>query len=242
MSVARKLHGSYSNVMYISDEGVVMKRPLDSSRKEKAIWYNHQYRAMLFEQLGIHVPGIVIPKILSLDTNSLIETYQPGTPLTQGRFATLSTKDQQGLARRLARFLKTVHQIKTLPDRQILQVKFFKSSIYFKALCLPYSFLKNYRVHFNRLKNNKTLFHKVLCYRDLKAKHLLYDDQKKILSIIDFGAVDFDIPLKEFCLDNPLRSGLSLFFLKDVIKSYNRLSSNHAIDLSLVKSYLYCAA
>lgn len=231
---------SYSVVSFEHDSGHVIKTPKGLKKADKLLWYEHQKRAMLFLVLNVKTKGIFTPEIIAFDENQVVETYQSGYPLTDEKFENLSPKVQKKIVRCFAQFLFNIHQKHTLNVRGTVSVNFLKSSIYFKAFCLPAVFLKKYQVCLKKLQNYQASFPKVLCYRDLKAEHLLYDDKTDMLSVIDFGAVGFDIPIKEFCLDNPIQSKLSLTFLKEVILAYNKISSNK-IDISIVQDYLYCA-
>ena len=235
--------GSYSRICFMADEGLVIKYPNGSSKAEKQEWYEHQHREVLFLALKIKkTTGVLLPKVISFTKDSFTATLQSGFPLKKENFESLPLKTQKELACRMADFFAKVHRFSKSPIKSKLESHFFKSSLYFKAFQIPSSFLKAYRRHFNALKKTNTFFQKTLCYRDLKASHLLYNKQTDQLSIVDFGAVGFDIPLKEFCLDNPLRAALSLSFLKNTITEYNKLMPRNPVNMDTVKSYLYCAA
>lgn len=242
MTVQKKTHGSYSCVEYLPDKTSVVKFPSGTTRHQKQNWYQHQCRAVRFLKLGFQSDGISIPQILEFSPDKVIETYQSGFPLTKENLASLPPKVQKKLAKRLASFISKLHQTASLQTHSSLTVHFLKSSIYFKAFHLPSSFSKAYLSYFNLLKQTDTSFQKVLCYRDLKAEHLLYDNTNDNLSVIDFGSVAFDIPIKDFCLDNPLRSQLHLPFFKDIIEFYNDLTPQNHLNKNIIKAYLYCSA
>ena len=243
MADPQGVFGSYSRVCFMTDEGLVIKYPNGFSEAEKQEWYEHQHREMLFLTLKIKkVNGVVLPKVVSFTPDCFTETLQSGVSLKRENFESLPLKTQKELACRMADFFAKVHSFCKSPIKSKLEIHFFKISLYFKAFQLPAPFLKAYRRHFNALKKTNTVFQKTLCYRDLKASHLLYNKQTGLLSIVDFGAVGFDIPIKEFCLDNPLRADLSLSFLKNTITEYNKIMPRNPVNIDTVKSYLYCAA
>ena len=242
MPVKGYVSGTYSCLDTENTGKYIIKRPRGNSKNEREEWYRHQYRAIQFLSLEICTKGVLTPNVLSFSENEVKETFQSGVPLTQDNFEALPVEVQNEVSNRLAKFLAKIHQTHGIDARADLDIRFFKSSIYFSAFNLPKPFLKRYRLYLNLLRQNQHSFRKVLCYRDLKAMHLLYDKEKDNLSVVDFGAVGFDVPLKEFCLDNPIRSDLSPLFIKKTIEVYNQQKPSQKIDINIVKAYLYCAA
>ena len=177
----KKLGGgcfSLTFLLHLKNKEYVLKCPSQKGRFSHKRWFFHIQKEILF--LKEYVPRqrqIVLPKIIEVSDDYIIQKKIEGVPLTEELYERLSLSEQKNIVKQLAFFFFKLHQ-KTAQDISVnspkgmflrgIQKFFDKDELYL---------YKTYRLLLK--KNPQSYVYSCLCISDLKSSHILYNLKTK---------------------------------------------------------------
>lgn len=194
----------WDHVVLILDERIVFRAPRDSRYRDE-LKYEIELLHYLNKNGSVGIPEYIY---ISRDTSFAGYTIVPGCELTKSRFELLPDSEKELIARQLAGFITTLHatpqsiirrcHVRT-EDQATLYTEFVKDIIGLLFPRLPGEDIRLIEEYLAQLKG--TLIHeyqRVLAHNDLGSEHILWDDQKHRVNIIDFSDRAFDDPAIDF--------------------------------------------
>jgi len=188
----------------------------------------------------VHV-GIPIYTYVSRDRSFAGYEMLAGKELTNARFQKLSDQDRQTIAKQLAEFISTLHStpqnmikrcrirsenVRLYYDRFVRNVK----TLLFPSRDLTKNDKQIIKRFLNELRSALEIYEKnkrkVLIHRDLTYIHILWDNQKKRINIIDFSDRVLGDPAGDF-------TGLFEYgprFAEKVFRLYKGKKDEHMMD------------
>ena len=162
-----------------------------------------------------------------------------GTFLTPDIYFSLSKEKQELLKQDIAMFLRQMHDLDyseissyTIDNKQnvLEEYQLLKETIYDSLTDIEKQYIEDFmqRLHITTIFNDR----KCLCHNDFGCNHLLLDDNKRLVGIIDFG--DSGI-IDEYCdfiyLLEDSEEEIGVSFGEDVLRLYGN------IDILKAKEY-----
>ncbi|MBQ4472216.1 MAG: aminoglycoside phosphotransferase family protein [Alphaproteobacteria bacterium] len=214
-----------------SGEQFVLKVP--NHQKDDG-WIVRQKKAIEIKEsyVGDYNGPICVPKTIQIGQDFVVEELASGQEFSAKMYDALSTKDKAKLAKDFAVFLNQSHQRTFQGNGETLQLgraslqsifDYFKSELSIREQMV---FLK-YKQIFEEPHQEP----QVLAFGDYRHQNMLWDSEKKQLSIIDFDCTRYGSVYKEFTPSAAASFHSSYHFLKDVVQAYNRLPKKHPIHL-----------
>ena len=205
-----------------SGKQFVLKVPNNPDGKNK--WLEKQQEAIEKKEayVGDYQGPIFIPKTLLVGKDFIVEELAPGKEFSAKVYDSLSQKDKAKLAKDFAEFLNYSHQRTFQGNGSPLQLgKLPLQSIfeYFQpelSVREKIAFLKAQQAFEAQQQDPQ-----VLTFGDYRSQNMLWDDEKKQLSIIDFDCTGFESVYREFTPFAAASYHSSYQFLKDIITVYN---------------------
>lgn len=229
----------YDSKAYLVNDEYIFKIKISANKKKG---YEKEKAVLDFLNKNLKTQ-IKIPKIdyIYIDDEVSIIGYKriDGRFLNPEIYKDMSKESKEKLKVDIAKFLKDMHNLDyseiknyTIDNKQncLEEYELLRKTIYKDLTAKEKNYIENF---FERL-NNTTIFEdkKCICHNDFSCNHLLLDDNKKLIGIIDFG--DSGI-IDEYCdfiyllEDNTEEIGKD--FGKDILKLYGD------IDIKKAKEY-----
>ena len=237
----------YDSKAYLINDEYIFKLKISSNKKKG---YKKEKAVLDFLNRNLKTT-IKIPQIefIHIDNEVSIMGYKKinGTFLTPDIYKEMNVKQQEILKKDIAKFLKDMHNLdyaeikeyvidnkqNCLEEYDLLQKKIYND--------LTEKEKKYIEKYFERL-NNTTIFEdkKCLCHNDFSCNHLLIDNNKKLVGIIDFG--DSGI-IDEYCdfiyLLEDSKEEIGKKFGEDILQLYGDIDINKAKEYQDIVEMYY---
>ena len=237
----------YDSVAYLINEEYIFKTKLSANKKkgyekEKAIY------DFLNKRLNskIKIPNIEYSYI-SDEISILGYKEIKGTFLTPKLYFDLSKEKQDLLKQDIAMFLRQMHDLDyseinlyTIDNKQnvLEEYQLLKDTIYDNLNDIEKTYIENFmqRLHSTNVFDDK----KCLCHNDFSCNHLLIDDDKRLVGVIDFG--DSGI-IDEYCdfiyLLEDSEEEIGVSFGEDILRLYGNINIPKAKEYQDVVEQYY---
>ena len=226
----------YDSKAYLINDEYIFKLKISSNKKKG---YNKEKAVLDFLDRNLKTK-IKIPQIefIYIDNELSIIGYKKinGAFLTPDIYKEMNVKQQEILKKDIAKFLKDIHNLDYAEIKEYVidnkqncfeEYDLLQKTIYNNLTEQEKKYIEKF---FERL-NNTTIFDdkKCLCHNDFSCNHLLIDNNKKLVGIIDFG--DSGI-IDEYCdfiyLLEDSDEEIGKDFGEDILQLYGDIDINKA--------------
>lgn len=218
-----------------------VKKPKNEQMNK--VWQISAQKSLELQKLlGELSTPVQTPKIISLQNDTLIESYQAGQPLDDTLYTSLPESEQNQIAYDMAYFLNELHQyqieaIENTPPVHPEPLAYGTSAIIQNTVGENnWQFFQNNLRQINAAKNvGKRLG---FTHQDLRPDNVLYDTETKKVKIIDFGESGNDKDLYYDFAPTISKPGLLPWALtRKIVENYNDLDKKVPvyIDINLVR-------
>lgn len=227
----------YDHVVIIFDNTTVFRIPRDEEYREKIL-----NEKKLLDYLGKHITAS-IPQYTYLSRNERLAKYNmvSGKELTVSRYRRMSQQERALCIRQLGVFLTEIHATSERVVRQchvesedskkifVSLEKDLKKLVFSKLKSNEQNSINDYFVKSKQMLQQG--YTPVLAHNDLSDEHILWDEKKKKLNVIDFSDRAWTDPAVDF-------AGLWRYgkkFVGQVYDAYKGRKDNTFLD----RSFLY---
>lgn len=182
---------------------------------------------------GDYEGNIFIPKTITVGEIYLIEELAEGAEFTVKVYEKLPRNEQLRLAKDFAHFLNISHQrtiTRWTRPVQLMAGKPLSDISGFWAPLLTETQRKNLNQSIIQHQNHDSN-PVVLAFNDYRSQNVLYNPQKRQLSVIDFDCVRQQSVMHDFVPYAAASFGMSYRFLSDVVYNYNREPKKIPFDI-----------
>lgn len=237
----------YDSKAYLINDEYIFKLKISSNKKKG---YKKEKAVLDFLHRNLKT-AIKLPQIdfIYIDNELSIMGYKKisGTFLTPDIYKEMNIKQQAILKKDIAKFLKDMHNLDYAEIKEYVidnkqncleEYDLLQKTIYNDLTEKEKEYIKKF---FERL-NNTTIFDdkKCLCHNDFSCNHLLIDNNKKLVGIIDFG--DSGI-IDEYCdfiyLLEDSEEEIGKDFGEDILQLYGDIDINKAIEYQKIVEMYY---
>ncbi len=237
----------YDSKAYLINDEYIFKLKISSNQKKG---YKKEKAVLDFLNRNLKTT-IKIPQIefIYIDNELSIMGYKKinGTFLTPDIYKEMNVKQQEILKKDIAKFLKDMHNLDydeikeyVIDNKQncLEEYDLLQKTIYNDLTEKEKKYIEKF---FERL-NNTTIFDdkKCLCHNDFSCNHLLIDNNKKLVGIIDFG--DSGI-IDEYCdfiyLLEDSEEEIGKDFGEDILQLYGDIDINKAKEYQDIVEMYY---
>ena len=237
----------YDSKAYLINDEYIFKLKISSNKKKG---YKKEKAVLDFLNRNLKTT-IKIPQIefIYIDNEVSIMGYKKinGTFLTPDIYKEMNVKQQEILKKDIAKFLKDMHNLDYAEIKEYVidnkqncleEYDLLQKTIYNDLTEKEKKYIEKY---FERL-NNTTIFEdkKCLCHNDFSCNHLLIDNNKKLVGIIDFG--DSGI-IDEYCdfiyLLEDSKEEIGKKFGEDILQLYGDIDINKAKEYQDIVEMYY---
>lgn len=237
----------YDSKAYLINDEYIFKLKISSNKKKG---YKKEKAVLDFLNRNLKTT-IKIPQIefIYIDNEVSIMGYKKinGTFLTPDIYKEMNVKQQEILKKDIAKFLKDMHNLDyseikeyVIDNKQncLEEYDLLQKTIYNDLTEKEKKYIEKF---FERL-NNTTIFDdkKCLCHNDFSCNHLLIDNNKKLVGIIDFG--DSGI-IDEYCdyiyLLEDSEEEIGKDFGEDILQLYGDIDINKAKEYQDIVEMYY---
>ena len=237
----------YDSKAYLINDEYIFKLKISSNKKKG---YKKEKAVLDFLNRNLRTT-IKIPQIdfIYIDNELSIMGYKKinGAFLTPDIYKEMNVKQQEILKKDIAKFLKDMHNLDYAEIKEYVidnkqncfeEYDLLQKTIYNDLTEKEKKYIEKF---FERL-NNTTIFDdkKCLCHNDFSCNHLLIDNNKKLVGIIDFG--DSGI-IDEYCdfiyLLEDSEEEIGKDFGEDILQLYGDIDINKAIEYQKIVEMYY---
>lgn len=236
----------YDSKAYLINDEYIFKIKISSNKKKG---YEKEKAVLDFLNRNLKTT-IKIPRIdfIYIDNEVSIMGYKKikGAFLTPDIYKEMNVKQQEILKKDIAKFLKDMHNLDfaeieeyVIDNKQncLEEYDLLQKTIYNDLTEKEKKYIEKF---FERL-NNTTIFDdkKCLCHNDFSCNHLLIDNNKKLVGIIDFGDASI---IDEYCdfiyLLEDSKEEIGKNFGEDILQLYGDIDINKAKEYQdIVETY-----
>ncbi|MBR0427300.1 MAG: APH(2'')-Ia/If/Ih family aminoglycoside O-phosphotransferase [Clostridia bacterium] len=237
----------YDSKAYLINDEYIFKLKISSNKKKG---YKKEKAVLDFLNRNLRTT-IKIPQIdfIYIDNELSIMGYKKinGAFLTPDIYKEMNVKQQEILKKDIAKFLKDMHNLDYAEIKEYVidnkqncfeEYDLLQKTIYNDLTEKEKKYIEKF---FERL-NNTTIFNdkKCLCHNDFSCNHLLIDNNKKLVGIIDFG--DSGI-IDEYCdfiyLLEDSEEEIGKDFGEDILQLYGDIDINKAKEYQDIVEMYY---
>ena len=237
----------YDSKAYLINDEYIFKLKISSNQKKG---YKKEKAVLDFLNRNLKTT-IEIPQIdfIYIDNELSIMGYKKinGAFLTSDIYKEMNVKQQEILKKDIAKFLKDMHNLDYAEIKEYVidnkqncfeEYDLLQKTIYNDLTEKEKKYIEKF---FERL-NNTTIFDdkKCLCHNDFSCNHLLIDNNKKLVGIIDFG--DSGI-IDEYCdfiyLLEDSEEEIGKDFGEDILQIYGDIDINKAKEYQDIVEMYY---
>lgn len=237
----------YDSKAYLINDEYIFKLKISSNKKKG---YKKEKAVLDFLNRNLRTT-IKIPQIdfIYIDNELSIMGYKKinGAFLTPDIYKEMNVKQQEILKKDIAKFLKDMHNLDYAEIKEYVidnkqncfeEYDLLQKTIYNDLTEKEKKYIEKF---FERL-NNTTIFDdkKCLCHNDFSCNHLLIDNNKKLVGIIDFG--DSGI-IDEYCdfiyLLEDSEEEIGKDFGEDILQIYGDIDINKAKEYQDIVEMYY---
>lgn len=237
----------YDSKAYLINDEYIFKIKISANKKKG---YEKEKAVLDFLNRKLKTT-IKIPKIdfIYIDDEVSIMGYKKikGTFLTPDIYKEMNVEQQEILKNDIAKFLKDMHNLDyseikdyVIDNKQncLEEYDLLQKTIYNDLTENEKKYVGKF---FERL-NNTTIFDdkKCLCHNDFSCNHLLLDDNKKLVGIIDFGDAGI---IDEYCdfiyLLEDSEEEIGKDFGEDILQLYGNIDINKAKEYQDIVEMYY---
>ena len=237
----------YDSKAYLINDEYIFKLKISSNKKKG---YKKEKAVLDFLNRNLRTT-IKIPQIdfIYIDNELSIMGYKKinGAFLTSDIYKEMNVKQQEILKKDIAKFLKDMHNLDYAEIKEYVidnkqncfeEYDLLQKTIYNDLTEKEKKYIEKF---FERL-NNTTIFDdkKCLCHNDFSCNHLLIDNNKKLVGIIDFG--DSGI-IDEYCdfiyLLEDSEEEIGKDFGEDILQIYGDIDINKAKEYQDIVEMYY---
>ena len=237
----------YDSKAYLINDEYIFKLKISSNKKKG---YKKEKAVLDFLNRNLRTT-IKIPQIdfIYIDNKLSIMGYKKinGAFLTPDIYKEMNVKQQEILKKDIAKFLKDMHNLDYAEIKEYVidnkqncfeEYDLLQKTIYNDLTEKEKKYIEKF---FERL-NNTTIFDdkKCLCHNDFSCNHLLIDNNKKLVGIIDFG--DSGI-IDEYCdfiyLLEDSEEEIGKDFGEDILQIYGDIDINKAKEYQDIVEMYY---
>lgn len=237
----------YDSKAYLINDEYIFKLKISSNKKKG---YKKEKAVLDFLNRNLRTT-IKIPQIdfIYIDNELSIMGYKKinGAFLTPDIYKEMNVKQQEILKKDIAKFLKDIHNLDYAEIKEYVidnkqncfeEYDLLQKTIYNDLTEKEKKYIEKF---FERL-NNTTIFDdkKCLCHNDFSCNHLLIDNNKKLVGIIDFG--DSGI-IDEYCdfiyLLEDSEEEIGKDFGEDILQLYGDIDINKAKEYQDIVEMYY---
>ena len=237
----------YDSKAYLINDEYIFKLKISSNKKKG---YKKEKAVLDFLNRNLRTT-IKIPQIdfIYIDNELSIMGYKKinGAFLTSDIYKEMNVKQQEILKKDIAKFLKDMHNLDYAEIKEYVidnkqncfeEYDLLQKTIYNDLTEKEKKYIEKF---FERL-NNTTIFDdkKCLCHNDFSCNHLLIDNNKKLVGIIDFG--DSGI-IDEYCdfiyLLEDSEEEIGKDFGEDILQLYGDIDINKAKEYQDIVEMYY---
>lgn len=225
--------------LVVATDGLVIKRPIvKSDNVPTDTWLQKQHHARAVQESLQATSGVTyfVPRMLEISDSQhfAIEQRVPGRPLTSSYVETLSDVDLDIIYRGIANFLNDINQSRpVLNQRDTFDVPEHPGDLAFDRILKhikPMISSKEY----DTIKKSKQWFDEaaltdasvVFCQGDMNEHNIFYDEDRMILSIIDFADARYENAHDMFHRD---WARLGWLDLERLIRDYEKLPKSQPV-------------
>ena len=237
----------YDSKAYLINDEYIFKIKISSNKKKG---YEKEKAVLDFLNRNLKTT-IKIPQIdfIYIDNEVSIMGYKKikGAFLTPDIYKEMNVKQQEILKKDIAKFLKDMHNLDFAEIKEYVidnkqncfeEYDLLQKTIYNDLTEKEKKYIEKF---FERL-NNTTIFDdkKCLCHNDFSCNHLLIDNNKKLVGIIDFGDAGI---IDEYCdfiyLLEDSEEEIGKDFVEDILQLYGDIDINKAKEYQDIVEMYY---